>query len=346
MTLVSTLGQALDQIERIKQQQVNLGTLQEQLATGKIAQTFSGLDTNIITSERSRANINQIDTYINNMTKGNVRLEQMLAALDNIQSQAENVVEALVAQPQEGDVDLAIIKRVAETAFDFVVQMLNTQDGDDYLFAGSDSSNPPIRDTGTLDSFFQSLNAEWSPGTLTINPPNTDVTEEYIDRYENISDADAGYSQSLNNSKPVLIRIDDEVEVDYTKLANDPALKEILVILGNIKNMPDVQDAPGAGLDEKKDNFFRVFNDLTTKLTRAIDDVDSLKFDLNSVQVIMQRTEELHILDKKNLENTVADVEDVDLAETATKLQFLQVQLEATYRVTASIRQFSLVNFI
>lgn len=346
MTGVSTLGQALDRIERIKQQQITLGTLQEQLATGKKARTFKELGTDITISKRARSNVNEINSYLGNITRGNVRLEEMLSSLDHIQQQAQESLDALVGQPQEGDIDLSIIDRVAETGFDFVVQLLNLQDGDDYLFAGSDSSNPPVRNTATLDSFFASLNAEWSAGTLTVNPPNTDVTEEYISRYENMSDSQAGYSNSLNNAKPVLIRVDDNVEVDYTKLANDPALKKILVTLGAIKNLPPVQNAPGADIQEKKENFFRVFNDLAAKLTEAIDEVDTLSFDLNSVQVIMENTKKVHTLDQKNLQNLVASVEDVDLSETATKLQFLQIQLEATYRVTAAVTQFSLVNFL
>ena len=59
MTLVSTLGQALDQIERIKQQQSLLGTLQLQVATGKKSQTFEGLGSDTILSERSRAEFNK-----------------------------------------------------------------------------------------------------------------------------------------------------------------------------------------------------------------------------------------------------------------------------------------------
>lgn len=346
MTLVSTLGQAMAQIERIKQQQVQLGDLQQQLATGKISDNFIGLGTNITVSERARADFNELDTYMANISRGNVRIEQKLTALDTIQKQAQNVADAMAGQPQEGEIDMDTIKRVAETAFDFVIQMLNVQDGDAYLFGGADSGTPPIRNTGSLDAFFSSLNPLWENGTLTVNPPNGDVTEEYMARYNAAGDANIGYSNSLKDAKKTLLRVDHNVEVDYTVLANDPAIRDILVTLGAIKNLPEVADAPGAGIQEKKDNFFKVFNELATKITETIDDVDGLKFKLNSAQVVMDQTEKIHTKDKNTLSNTISRVEDADLAETASKLQFLQIQLEATYRVTASIRNFSLVNFI
>lgn len=346
MTLVSTLGQAMAQIERIKQQQVQLGDLQQQLATGKKSQNFIGLGSNITVSERARADFNELDTYMANIARGNVRIEHKLNALDTIQKQTQNVADAMASQPEEGDIDLATIRRVAETAFDFVIQMLNVQDGDAYLFGGSDSGTPPIRNTGSLDAFFSSLNPLWENGTLAVNPPNSDVTEEYIARYNAAGDANIGYSNALNDAKKNVLRIDRNIEIDHTVLANDPAIRDILVTLGAIKNLPDVEDAPGAGIQEKKENFFRVFNDLATNITEKIDDVDALKFKLNSAQVVMDQTETIHTKDKNTLENTISRVEDADLAETASKLQFLQIQLEATYRVTASIRDFSLVNFI
>lgn len=346
MTLVSTLGQALAQIERIKQQQIQLGDLQQQLASGKLSQDFAGLDTNITISERARADFNELDIYVDNITRGNVRIEQMLTSLDTIQVQAENAADAMAGQPQEGKIDMSIIRRVTETAFDFVVQLLNVQDGDAYLFSGADSGTPPIQNNGALDSYFGALNPLWESGTLSVSPPNNDVTEEYISRYDNMGDVNIGFSNSLNDAKKTLLRIDRNVEVDYTVLANDPVLRDVLVTLGTIKNLPDVEDAPGADTAEKQENFFKVFNDLAAKLNNAIDGIDKLKFKLNSAQVVMDKTETIHTKDKNTLLNTIAKVEDADMAETASKLQFLQIQLEATYRVTASIREFSLVNFI
>lgn len=479
MTLVSTLGQALDQIERIKQQQLLLGNLQLQVSTGKKTQEFTGLGSDTIISQRARADFKELDTYLNNIIRGETRVAQMLSSLNEIQRQAQNSLDALVGQPQQGNIDLSIIKQVATNAFDFVLDLLNTQDGDTYLFAGSDSSTKPISDIGSLDSFFSTLNPQWSDGTLPFTPPDS-ITDEYISQYRSIGDVTAGYSGSLNSAKDVFIRVNEGVELDYTIFANNPALRDIVIALGTIRNLPDVLNAPppqghvvgtadiqaasagtslittpgnpytpltddfvirfdpggpndsgpividlsvvdaanpvppaasgaqalmdyftntvipnlpvplnttttatvnsvgeiviGAEADiqilpgtmgdtglafmgltagttsptdlDSKDEFFEVFNDLARMLTGSIDAVDQMKFKINSVQVALNQTKERHTFDKSLLLNAISTVEDIDLSEVAVKLSFLQIQLEASFRITASVRDLSLVNFI
>ena len=46
------------------------------------------------------------------------------------------------------------------------------------------------------------------------------------------------------------------------------------------------------------------------------------------------------------LQNQISDVEDVDINEVAIKLNLLQIQVQASFRVTAAIGELSLVNFI
>lgn len=481
MTQISTLGQALDQIERIKQQQELLGTLQYQVSSGKKAQSFIELGADSLISERSRAEFNQLDIYLNNIVRGETRINQMLNALTQISTQAQNTLNGLAGQPQQGNIDMTIIKSVAENAFEFVINLLNLQDGDTYLFGGSDSSTQPIRDTGALDSFIRDLNNLWTTGDplLSFTPPDT-ITDAYISAFQSIADTTAGFSGSLQNAGKVFVTADNGVELDYTVLANDPALRDIVIALGVIKNLPDVLDAPppqgqvvsqvdletlsaGVSLDaapgnpfapsadafeitfdpdgpldtgpisidlsdvqlanpappaasgaqalvdylngtiipslqpplstttrafingsgqvvinaetsieidrgtmgvaglsflglsegvtevtdnDSKDAFFQVFNELAVMLTHAIDKIDQIEYRLNNVQVFMAQAEETHKFDKNTLLSTIADVEDVDLSEVATQLNFLQIQLEASFRVTAAVSNLSLINFL
>ena len=93
-------------------------------------------------------------------------------------------------------------------------------------------------------------------------------------------------------------------------------------------------------------SFFQIFNELAVVLTNAIDGIDSISFRLNSIQVSMAQADETHRFDKNVLLDTISEVENVDLSDIATQLNFLQIQLEASFRITASIANLSLVNFI
>ena len=57
MTGVSTLGQALRQIDNISAQQKLFSQLSTQMATGKKTQSYAGLNTDALTSLRSRTQL-------------------------------------------------------------------------------------------------------------------------------------------------------------------------------------------------------------------------------------------------------------------------------------------------
>jgi flagellar hook-associated protein 3 FlgL len=481
MTVVSTLAQALNQVERIKQQQLLLGDLQVQVATGKKSQLYEGLGVDVKASISSRSDINKLDTYVSNIDRGQTRVAEMVSVLDAIKTQAQNSIDGIAGQPQQGDFDLEILRRIAESGFEFIIDLLNSRNGDTYLFSGGASTTKPISNTGGLDSLFSNLNPQWANGTLPFNPPDS-ITDEYISQYrdsDNLTDVEIGYDGALNQAKKVFISITENTELDYTIMANDPALRDIVVALATIKNLPNVLDAPppqgqvvgtvdieaasfgvdlftaygfvdgsdnfeirfdkngpldsgpividlsdvaaapeaaippansgaeglvnyindviipnlpnplnttsvarlsngqlvlGAEADieitagtmgvsnlaslgltegttsptnaDSKDAFFQVLNDLGAMLAEGIDNLERLQYKLYDVQARMNQTKKLHTFDKSLLQTTVSDAEDIDLNEVATKLNFLQIQLEASFRVTAAVRETSLLRFI
>lgn len=373
MTGISTLAQALNQINRLESQQKVFEDLSTQLTTGKKTQSFAGLDTDIIFSKRARANINTIDTYTNNITNVNRRIEQMDLSLSQIQEQANILVNSLTVSPAEGDYpDFEVIQTLASNIYDFVLDLVNTKDGDRFLFAGSDSDTQPITDTGLLSSFLgdfvpdeNDLTAppltasgaigQWGSGTIT--------TEEFIAAYRGLDDTTLGYSAPLTSGEAgnLLARVDDNKQIDYTVLGNDESIREIITVLGVIKELPPPEFAPGALNDptattfpddtppfppeEKQENFFAVLQDLGAMLTQAVDKVDDERFKLAQTQVQMDKLSEFYRFEKKAFQDTVAEVEDADVTEVAAKINSLQIQIEASYSVTATISQLSLVNF-
>jgi len=60
MTRVSTLGQSVDQISRLLRQQSDFENLSTQLATGKKVDQFSELGSDLLRTERARADIKSL----------------------------------------------------------------------------------------------------------------------------------------------------------------------------------------------------------------------------------------------------------------------------------------------
>lgn len=358
MTGISTLGQTLDQIERLKTLQLQLADFQTQLTTGKKTRTFSGLGTSIITSEKARADFTALNTYSNNITIADRRIKQMTAAVEKVREQAGSVLNALEIQTQKGEYDIETVSDFAGKTFDFIVNLLNQKDGDRYLFGGSDTLTPPVGNTGTLDTYVLTRLDSW----VSLSIDTDQLIDSYRDRTQ-LNDTVVGYSAALSSStvNGVSIRIDQTTEIDYTVLANGDGFRDILAGLSMVKQIANAIDevtldpaddplttttAPGVDQQEQNDNFYKMFNDVATMLSAALDSLSQEEYKLSQVHAQVTQVQERHKLEQNTLAGVISDVEDADMNEVAVRLNALQIQLEASYRVTAAVQSLSIINFL
>lgn len=374
MTNISTLGQALDQISRLKKQQYTLDNLSTQIATGKKTQQFSGLGGDILRSKRSRANISQLEQYSTNITNASRRIDLMTNGVQEIQAQANTLVDSLTVAVQAGDYpDFEVIQKLADDVYDYIIDTMNTKDGERYLFAGSDSSVKPIEDKGLLDSFL----GEYVPDNTNIaNPPlvatgfvgdwgdGTITTQEFIDSYHAVNENVLGYSQTLvsGTTGEVRVRVDENSDFDYTVLANTEGMKDIITSLGVLRAIPTPENSPGALNDptatraaddtppfpstEKQDNFFAVVQDVLKTLVGGIKKVEQEEYKLALVQQQTNLVKENNQVQIDAFKTIVSDVEDVDVTDAVAKIQQVQLSLETSFRVTALISDLTLANFL
>lgn len=513
MTGVSTLGQALNRISLIEDQNILLNTLTNQLATGKLTQKYSGLQTDILTSKRSRADVQAIDIYTNNIDRANRRIELMLGNIEEFQAQTQILWDLMIGFGQEGlhdnnadvvygeqtiagnvdlsvttlgalgfappndqliigfrdpndpttsqnisvdltaaallpgnadtqlanainaaiaavplpasfnatavstgttvnvsgtteiifntsgsssisaielaslgfsaggssppeiglstaqtDIELTTLQNSAEDIFTFLTEILNTQESGRYVLGGADTLTQPVTNNGVLDADVSSLLQNWKSGALATND---DLISAFRSRTvaedaNAITDTTIGYSAALaaNNAGDVFVRVAESSEIEYTALANEQPFRDILVATAFVKNAdfvpvadvyadpytpgdPTTSDgAPGANLDEMQDNFYAIFNELTTMLNQAIDDVDQIRFRLEADRARLAEIKSSYIDERALLQDTISSVEDADLNSVAIQIQTLQVQLEASYSVTARVSELTLVNFL
>ncbi|HBR69588.1 MAG TPA: hypothetical protein DEA55_09460 [Rhodospirillaceae bacterium] len=395
MTGVSTLGQALAQIERFKSVQERFSDLSTQLATGKRTQKFTGLGADILTSKRSRADIKSLDAYVNNVMHADRRIKTTLNTVEEFKKQAENFAAALAGFTQQGthqkgdivyyddpltpgtiehiqigqtseemDVDFKTLQDMARKLYTFMVNLVNQQDGDRYILAGAETTTQPLVDSGTLDTAISSLLTDWKNTTLTTTQLISGLRSKDASVDPNaITDSLIGYSAPLSSGtvKDVFVRADDNTELNYTALANEPAFRDVIVALAYFKNenltpMVDeidpatmavtAQGAPGTNIEEMKENFYEVFNNMAALVNNAIDDIDSVRYELEGVRARIAEIMQNHKEEQNLLVSAVDDVENVDINEVAVEINTLRVQLDASFRVTARLQELSLVNFI
>lgn len=266
------------------------------------------------------------------------------------------------AEPAE---DFQTLIEFADNIFDTFVDLLNQKDGDRYLLAGAQSTTKPMINTNTLDAALGAQITDWKNGTITTDDLITNIQERTTDNgnTDAITDTIVGYSAALSSgtTKSVFVRTDTSNEIDYTVLANNTGFRDVLVAVAYFKNdnLPPLADhvdpdtlavitqgAPGTNIEESRDNFFEVFQEMTKMVTDAIDEIDTVRFKLENVRATIDRTKQFHTSEKALLEDTVSNIEDVDINEVALSINTLAIQLDASYRVTSRIQQLSLVNFL
>ncbi len=398
MTSVSTLGQALRQIENLNAQNRLFADLSTQMATGKKTQLYSGLNTDALTSVRSRTQLSSIDVYMNNITRADTTIGLTLTSIEEFQTQSEEFSATMTGFLQEGahqtgddvlyddpattdkveeivvgntsaklDTNFRAVIDHANNLFDFLGELVNAKQGDRYLFAGAESLEKPFTDNGTLEAALNTLITDWKNGTITTDELIADLKDGTAlnGNPDAITDTIIGYSPSLssNNAGGVFVRADENSEFEYTTLANEEPLRNMIVAMAVIKNdnfppivdvyedgvypgIPDAKGAPGATAEEQKQNFFKLYNELGKMVSNSIDEIDQIRFRMETVRVQMNETNKSHSNQKELLLNTVSDVEDVDVNEVAVKITTLQTQLEASYQVTALTQNLSLVKYL
>ncbi len=397
MTGVSTLGQALRQIENLNRQQVQLGDLSTQLATGKRSQSYAGLNTDALTSIRSRTEITSISVFENNITRADTTLGLTLNALEEFQAQTGEFSSTLINFIQQGDhqlgdviyyddpatpeIETTIVGNTsaeldtdfqasidhANNLYDFLGELLNSKEGDRFLFAGADGSEQPYDRLGTLEASISTLITDWKAGAISTDDLIADLFdgEATTGNPNAITDSTVGFSSSLSsgNAGNVFVRADENSEFKYTALANESSLRDIIVALAVIGNedlppivnvyedgtfpgVPDATGAPGLTAEEQQNNFYQLFDAVKSRVSDSIDEIDQTRFRLETVRVQLNETKEAHIDQRELLQNTVSSIEDVDINEVAVRLTTLQTQLQASYQVTSLTQNLSLANFL
>lgn len=333
---ISTLGQQISLINRVKEMQQSMSNSQLQISTGVKYQSYKEYGPDSLRIQRYRTDLTSIEGYIYNIDTTQVNIEQMNTSMQESMEQAENVLSAISVQLTKGsEFDLESIKGAASAALQIIEANLNTKVGDRYLFAGSDVSNKPYVSPNTATSDMQARISDWLDGTI-----DTDTLLSGID---GITDSQAGYSSTLQSAKKVFARVDDAFEVDYTVLANSDGFKDILTSLRTLSNL----ELPIENVDQPtRDNFYDVLNGMYRKMQ---DGVNGLRVDaglISAASQTMDTAKQSHLNDRQNLQRVLENTEGADVTDAVIRLQTLQTQLDASYRATAILSQLSLARIL
>lgn len=140
-----------------------------------------------------------------------------------------------------------------------------------------------------------------------------------------------------------VVRIDDAVTVNHGARANEDAFKSLVKQLAVLTT-----DTFDMEIQEDRDRYREMSERINVNLGfgDGSQSFDNVIAEFTVIQATLNAAEERHQASKELLGGFVSDVEDADIYEVSAELLSLETRLQASLRVTASLGQISLVNFL
>ena len=331
---VSSLATSNAQIGRLKDLSATLADLERQVATSKKTDTLAGLGSDASTVQNLRINKNALDTYNANIDTATNRINLMSSTMTTISDQARQLISSIQSQVRGGNVDIATISQQAKEILSFVSDAANVQIDGRYVFAGSDTTSPPVSDQSSINTNMQQQVSDWLNGTITTDQLGSNV--------DALSTTQLGINPGQSAAGAVTVRADSTTEINYTVKANNSGMQDIMRALGLAANLT----SPGAGDTPNLTDLDNVLSKITDIAQKGADALDTSNAQLGSKYTLLNSIQTNNSTDANTFESIYSDKENADTTEAVAKIQSLQTQLQASYQVTSIVSQLSLVNFI
>ncbi len=333
-----------------------LNVLTRQAASGRVADTHGGLGAQAATSLSLRPAISRLESFQANIDAVQGRMDMARASLDQI----GGIASTFRARTADlNGLSTAMVDSVAAAARDAlrsVASLLNAKHGDAYVFAGQDSATAPVPEADAILSsgFFTEISA--AVGDLDTNGAAATAAATLATAGSN-APGTSPFSATLSQPAGALDALRDrvpvgegrEVQVGVLASANSEAVsggasttgsyvRDILRALATLGSLSSGQiNVPG---------FAALVADVRESLTGAETALGVDAGVLGDRQAAIRADKARLEQQATALRGQVSNVEDVDMAETLSRLSLTQTQLQASYQLLGGLQSLSLVKFL
>jgi flagellar hook-associated protein 3 FlgL len=346
-TDVGTLDQAIAGAQLIKQ---GLAALVAETSSGYIAQDYAGLGANAAVALNLSASLSANQAAAANGTVAANIQQVAQTALQQISAVAANFASQASSLPTlTGGV--ATLSAQAQDALQQIANLLDTQVGGVYVFAGQDSADPPVPnpDDITASGFYTAIQtavaglttngaAATAASTLTIaSPGGTSPFSATLEASGEIASVAVGGGQTINLA-PLANANANATSTGVGSTSTGSYTRDILLSLARLGSLTPAQaDDP---------NFLPFVQSTVTTLQGAVGAISTDIGALGSRQdQVTAAQAELSATDTA-LQTQLGNVQDADLTQVSAQLSQAQTQLQASYQVIASLAQLTLAKYI
>ena len=334
--------------------QTRLDLVHRQIGSGKVAQTFGGLGPATPASIDGRAALGQLDAFQRAITQTETRAQVMQTVLARLTAIADQGVERVIQQFGVFPPPLSVLNSEAQTLLEEVRTLLNTAVDGDHLFNGRETQNAPVPNPVAASGMYTGIQA--ALGTLAPGNAPVVIATTFTLASSNaatITPFSPYLSTAPGLTEPRLsVRIDVDFEVAWGLKANanatavsaaptsGSAVRDLLRGLAILANITEAQRTAAP------DDFREVLESVRAGLVSARDGLAAEAGALGETQRVLEETRARHETLRIVHTKQVGEAEDADLGELSIRRALLQSQLEASFRLLASLRELTLARFL
>jgi len=366
MTSISSYSQYQRMQNETLRLQREQATLHAQASSGKVGTAIGDLGVEARRTLNIRAVTDQLQTYKDNIagvtlyaSVMDTALSRMGDLLNDLRNEYSKMSSDLSADRATGIPDTTFLNELGKRGLEEMQNLLNTKVEGRYVFAGNDIHNPPVPDVNGLYAAFQAEMSANLPIAVTpsqqgymitnlksyIGLPNQTLASLNVltlppQAYLGGAGTSGLYSTSLQQTGggALIARVDVDRQISYGLRADAPVIQDMMRALATAATIT----CPPGNVEGYKAVLRDGFDATKSAITGVSNEVGRLGITRRQIQDL--DTKHDHVT--TTLKLALGDVEDVDMAEVATKLQQSNTALEATYRIIASMKSLSLVNFL
>ena len=332
----------------------NLDQLTTQISTGLVSDTYAGLGSGAAVSLNLEPQISALQTWQNNINQAASTMQVTQTAMTQIQQIASNFLSQTSNLEGADASEVDTVAASAQQALVQVAELLDTQDGNTYVFAGQDSGNPPVPDPDSILSsgFYTQISAVVGQlgtqgsaatiaNTLSIGGSNTAGTSPFS----------AYMSQPVSSLQAPTIEVGQgqTASVGLLASANSTAtsngsattgsyMRDLMTALATIGSMSSSQTSDSG--------FTTLVQSTNATLTGAISAMAEDAGVLGNTQASLTTSQTTMADTATALTTQVGDVQSVDVAQAMTNLSLVQTQLQGSYQVIATMSGLSLAKYL
>jgi flagellar hook-associated protein 3 FlgL len=334
--------------------------LQQQTTTGKVAQSYAGLAPQAAQIFSLTAATDRSNTYMQTIASAQGKASVMQDALSQIGTLVSSMTAGAIGISAASPVNsVGTVAQQASLAMTQIAALLNSTYGGDYVFAGADTTNPPVTapDSVTSSGMFSQIGAQVAAlATVPTTPPVGQVIANTVAIAASPTAGTTIFSAYLTGANasaaPGTIPIADNQQVSLDLPANrnagavsDPAIAGTGNAISDVMRSLAVL-ANSTGAMAANPDFTALVKNVVTTLQSAGATLAQESGSIGITQQALTKAATAQGSMQVILAKQLSGLTDVDMASAISKLQAVGSQLQASYSVLGQIRSLNLASFL